>query len=183
MPCGLREWVPPVWCGAINTSAPSSAVARTFSTRLLSQQIKTPTRTPGGIEHRVAVAAGDSRVFEGVQFTVHMQLAVRQTNGIGVVATAVVAQLDQPDADRHVVTLRQRANARQRRAARDRLRQRAHLGVGQMAHVPIAGDAHFREGQQLYLLLGRLRDKAFHGRQVVILIVGAVLELHRGGAQ
>lgn len=53
MPCGLREFVPPVWCGAIRTVAPSNAVIRTFSTRLLSQQISTPARNPHGVSNTV----------------------------------------------------------------------------------------------------------------------------------
>ena len=36
MPRGLTELHPPVWCGASRISAPSSAVARAFSTMLLS---------------------------------------------------------------------------------------------------------------------------------------------------
>jgi hypothetical protein len=36
MPRGLSELQPPVWCGASRISAPSNAVARPFSTMLLS---------------------------------------------------------------------------------------------------------------------------------------------------
>ncbi|MNI38920.1 hypothetical protein D3C73_930810 [compost metagenome] len=138
---------------------------------------------PWGVKHGEAVAAGYRRVLKGVQFSVYVKLAVGQANRVGIVIFAVFTLFDEPNTDRHVVALRQRTNTRQRRAGGNRFRQRANFAGAEVSHVPIAGNAHLREGQHLDLFGGGASDKALDHRQVVIFIVGAMLELHRRGAQ
>ena len=143
-----------------------------------------PTLTPnGGVDHRVAVAAQHVLALEGVQLAVTGDGAVGLAEDVGIVEPAVRGAFDQADADRHVEFARQRQRLQRRGAVGNRLGQRLDLRPIEVAHVPVAGDAHLGKGEDLDARRGGLARQALDDREVVGLVVGAVVELRRSQLQ
>ena len=97
---------------------------------------------------------------------------------VGVEQPAVVGALDQADADRHVELAGERHRFHGGGAVRDGFGERTELLPTQIAHMPVAGDAHLGKGEDFNTRGSGFERKTLDDGKVVGLVVGAVMELH-----
>src|SRR5579871_3770600 len=94
------------------------------------------------VDHRVAIAALYVLVLEGVQFAMPSERPVRLAEDVGVEQPAIVGALDHAYADGHVELVGERHRFHNGIALRNGFGERVELLPTQVAHMPVAGDAH-----------------------------------------
>ena len=117
-----------------------------------------------------------------MQLTVAGRPSIRHGYDVGVVEQAVVAPLDQPGTEAQVVVYGEVQEGLRRRARRHGLGQGVDGLPREIAHVPVAGEAHLRESNHVYVLRGGLFHEDLDGVQIGGLIARRMLELHGGGS-
>ena len=155
---------------------------RTFSTRLLSQQISTPARKPQGVSNTVyddplAIASCSN----ACSFRWTWTLAGRQADGVRVEQLAV-GIFEEADAEAGVEFLGQ---------GKDPADQRPVGGLGQLvqplggvpAEVPVAEQAHLREHDEPGAVGDRLAGQPLDGGEVGRGLVRDRFELDDGAAK
>src|SRR5581483_9261728 len=135
---------------------------------------------PWQIEHRVALAAADRRVLEGLQLAMTMDGAIGKRNDVGVMEGSRGGAFDPAGANRDPVPPRQLAQALCARAGGNRLRQRPQLLQRQVADEPVAAYTAFGEYNERGSLRGGLGDELFDFCKVGFPGTILVLHLHTG---
>ena len=106
-----------------------------------------------------------------------LDLAVWQRDDIGVLEAAILVLLDQPGADGKSATLRETGQGLDGRAVRNGLSERLDRHPIEIAHMSVAGHAHFGENDDpCAAARGVLRKPLDHG-EVIGLIVCSMLKL------
>ena len=134
------------------------------------------------VEHGVAVAGGDVRMLEDVQLAVHRPAPVGHGEHVAVVDAPVVAALDEAGADAELVLARQPQQLLRARPVGHGLGQQLERLARELAHVPVAREAHLGTGEDLGARMLGLHREVAHAAEVVGFVAGCVLELDGGDA-
>src|SRR5439155_25346930 len=121
----------------------------------------------------------DARMLEHVQLTVEALSPIRHGDDVGVVDLSLGRALEEPGADRHPVLPGQAQELLRTRSV-DRLRERLERRTRELAHVPVAREAHLGECDDLHARAGGLAYEVPDAAEIVRLVAGRVLKLDRG---
>jgi hypothetical protein len=134
------------------------------------------------IDDRVAISCRDVRMLEDMELAVDREGAVRHRDDVRVVDAPVVAALDESRADRHAILAREPEQLLRARTVRHRLGERLERFARQLPYVPVPGEAHLREGDDLDARVGGFAHEMPNATEIVRLVPGSMLELHGGDA-
>src|SRR5437762_7108685 len=118
-------------------------------------------------------------MLEHVQLAVHGPRPIRHRDHIGVIDGPVGRALEQPGADGQPVLPGQALELLGARSV-DRLRERLERRTRELAHVPVAREAHLGECDDLHARAGGLAYEVPDAAEIVRLVARRVLKLDRG---
>jgi hypothetical protein len=131
-----------------------------------------------GIKNSVAIAAVDVLVLEHMELAMAVDCLVWLANEIRIEQPSVDPSFNQSCAYGDLIVAGERRDSFDRLATWHRFRKAVQSLAAQVSDVPVAGDAHFRERENLHPLASGLQHKFLDGRQIVDLVIGTVTELH-----
>ncbi len=102
---------------------------------------------------------------------------------ISVVQSSIFSTLNKSRSHRQVILQGPPLQLLGRGTVGDRLSERLQIVCGQVAEMPVAGDATFGKADQLDITGGRGFDKTSHGCKIGLFIARRVLKLHAGDAE
>src|SRR5438477_12934043 len=118
-------------------------------------------------------------MLEHVQLAVEALSPIRHGDDVGVVDLSLGRALEQPGADGHPVLPGKALELLGARSV-DRLRERLERRTRELAHVPVAREAHLGECDDLHARVGGLANEVPDAAEIVRLVARRVLKLDRG---
>ena len=116
-------------------------------------------------------------MLEYVQLAVHCPRPIRHGDQVGIVDAPVGPALEQPRADGHPVLPRELHEVLGARTVRNRLGERLERLARELAHMPVAREAHLGERDDLHARADGLRHEVSDAPEVVRLVARGVLKL------